>query len=112
MLFAPVPIRTLPARFAVNSPERHAAFGALLARWRCASPMRRIRNVRGFNVDAVDFVEFLSSTPCTRDVAQDYLQRGFNVRLPKTSYNRMWERLEEQLGALPDIGRVCETTEF
>ena len=52
----------------------------------------------GFTFDHWEFVELLAAAPCTRSEAQEYLQSGFNVRVPKTSYELMWERLEEQLG--------------
>ncbi len=46
--------------------------------------------------DEHDFVELLASTPCTKKVAQGYLQRGHDIRLPRTSWDMMWDRLVER----------------
>jgi hypothetical protein len=67
--------------------------------------------VRGFQLDYLDFIELLSSTPCTRATVQEYLRTGFHVKVPRTSYDLIWERLEEQLGEeeAADASRVSWT---
>ena len=62
----------------------------------------------GFKFDRLDFIEFLASAPCTKAKAQEYLESGFNVRVPRTSYELMWDRLEEQLGTEAAADAVCE----
>ena len=64
--------------------------------------------MREFDLDSYDFEELLSASPCTREEARDHLQRGYAAKLPKTSYEIMWERLEEQLGEERAADAVCE----
>jgi hypothetical protein len=54
--------------------------------------------MRGFDLDHWDFIDLISSTSNTKQEVQDYLQEENDVRIPRTSYSLMWERLEEQLG--------------
>lgn len=58
--------------------------------------------------DEDDLIELLASTPCTKEVAQDYLQRGHGVRLPRTSWDLMWDRLVERLGEESAVDAVAE----
>lgn len=39
---------------------------------------------------------------------QDYIEEEFGARVPKTSYDIIWERLEEQLGEDQAVDVVCE----
>ena len=58
--------------------------------------------------DEPDLVELLASIPCTKEVAQGYLQRGHDIRLPRTSWHMMWDRLVERLGEESAIDAVSE----
>ena len=64
--------------------------------------------MRGFDLDEPDFIELLGSAPCTRATVQEYLQRGYGVRVPKTSYEVIWERLRQHLGDWGAADAVCE----
>ena len=60
------------------------------------------------DLDPDELSELLSAVPGTKEVIQDYLMRGHGVRVPRSSYESMWERLEEQLGYKPACDALCE----
>ena len=60
------------------------------------------------DLDPEELSELLSAIPDTKEVIQDYLMRGHGVRVPRSSYERMWDRLEEQLGHEPACDALCE----
>ena len=64
--------------------------------------------MRGFDLEWWEFRDLLSASPCTLEEARDLLQQEYAVKLPKTSYEIMWERLEEQLGEEEAADAVCE----
>ncbi len=64
--------------------------------------------MRGFDLDWYDFTQMLSAAPGTRKEVRDLLQQGYDIKLPKTSYEVMWDRLSEQLGEEGAVNAVCE----
>ncbi len=64
--------------------------------------------MRGFDVDWYDFTQLLGASPCTRETVQEHLQVGYDLRVPRSSYDAMWARLDEQLGETGAADVVCE----
>lgn len=60
------------------------------------------------DLDPEELSELLSAIPGTKEVIQDYLVRGHGVRVPRSSYESMWDRLEEQLGFKRACDALCE----
>lgn len=51
-----------------------------------------------YDLEPDEFIPLLSSTPWTKERVRDHLQDQLDVRLPKTTYALIWDRLEEQVG--------------
>ena len=64
--------------------------------------------MRRLDLDGHDFTQMLSAAPGTRKQVRDLLQQGYGIKLPKTSYEVMWDRLSEQLGEEGAVDAVCE----
>ena len=64
--------------------------------------------VPNFEFDSKDFIALLAAAPCTLLDAQGYIRAKFNVRVPRSSYKYLWQRLEEQLGTEGAADAVCE----
>jgi hypothetical protein len=75
---------------------------------RHASILTEVPLIPGFEFDRSAFIELLVAAQCTKEMAQKQIKAKFNVRIPRTSYKRMWERLEEKLGLEGAADAVCE----
>ncbi len=56
--------------------------------------------MRSSDIDPLEMIDLLASSKCTKPEAQKFFQAKYKVRVPRTNYDLMWERLAEQLGDL------------
>src|SRR5437879_213551 len=59
------------------------------------------------DVDEQDALDLLVAAPGTKEEKQEFFEDGFYVRVPKTNYNLMWERLVDQLDEDQAVEAVC-----
>src|SRR2546426_11685104 len=59
------------------------------------------------SLDARDALDLLVAAPGTKEDKQEFLKDEFDVRVPKTSYDLMWERLADELNEDQAAEAVC-----
>src|SRR5438552_722006 len=59
------------------------------------------------SLDAHDALDLLVAAPGTKEDKQEFFEDEFHVRVPKTNYDLMWERLVDELGEDQAAEAVC-----